>query len=114
MLAEAIRRGWQITPERKRDYFASLDQAIRDLPAIHDPKARGMIAASCARVLVAEQDQALKDLHHVERLDAERGIVRLKMERAEEGKPNDSLRIILPPEQPMPMPEWMKRAKGVG
>ncbi len=73
LLGQAIRRGWQITPERKRQYFAALDQTVRDLDGIEDPAKRGQVAAQCVRVLVAEQDAALRDLHQQEkdkRLDA--------------------------------------------
>ena len=35
--------------------------------------------------------------------------MRLKMQRAEEGKPNDSVAFMLAPEMPMPMPEWMRK-----
>lgn len=66
MLAEAIRRGWQITPERKRQYFAALDEAIRSLPDVPTATDRASIAVQCTRVLVQEQAAALKDLHKLE------------------------------------------------
>jgi hypothetical protein len=114
MLAEAIRRGWQISPERKRAYFAALDRVVENIDQIADPSKRAQAAAQCARVLVAEQAAVMRDLHHIERMQHEDGMLDLRMRRAESGLPNDSLAIILAPEQPMPMPSWMREAKGVG
>jgi hypothetical protein len=112
-IAKAIRNGWQIDPERKRLYFEALDRAVlNDLQAIEDPHKRAIAAASCARVLVAEQGQALKDVHHKEDIDQQNGVMILKQQRAEMGLPNDSLAVILPPTTQTPMPAWMERMKG--
>src|SRR5829696_1453763 len=68
MLAEAIRRGWQVTPQRKAAYFAALDRVVEDIDKIPDPSKRAQAAAQCARVLVAEQSAVMRDLHHIERM----------------------------------------------
>ena len=107
MLAEAIRRGWQISPERKRRYFAALDRVVENIDQIADPSKRAQAAAQCARVIVAEQAAALRDLHHTERMQHESGILDLKMTRAEEGKPNDCVAIKLTPVRELPLPAWM-------
>src|SRR4051812_14119042 len=104
MLAEALRRGWQVTPTRKSQYFAALDDAIRNLGQIEDTEKRSRIAAQCARVLVAEQGQALRDIHHIEQMQHESGILDLRMRRAEEGKPNDCLAIQMTPVRELPLP----------
>jgi hypothetical protein len=108
MLAEAIRRGWQISPERKRRYFDALDRVVENIDQIADPSKRAQAAAQCARVLVAEQSAALRDLHHTERLQHESGILDLRMKRAEQGKPNDCIAVQLTPVRELAMPEWMR------
>ncbi len=113
-LAEAIRRGWQVDPERKRQWFEAMDREMKNVQSVQDPKDRAQIVIGCNRVLQSEQSAAVRDIHHVERLEQENGIMKLKMQRAEEGIPNDSMAIVLPPEMPMPMPLWMREAKGVG
>jgi hypothetical protein len=109
MLAEAIRRGWQISPERKRRYFDALDRVVENIDQIADPSKRAQAAAQCARVLVAEQSAAIRDLHHTERMQHEAGILDLRMRRAEEGKPNDLIehRVQMTPVRELPMPAWM-------
>ena len=64
VLAEELRSGWQVTPERKRAYFGALDEVVRTLDKIEDPAKRAQAASQCARVLVAEQTAAIRDLHH--------------------------------------------------
>jgi hypothetical protein len=77
MFARAIERGWSVSPARKAAYFAALDNVVREAAGMAESpvtlEARGKIIVSAARVLVAEQGQALKDLQKVdeyERIDA--------------------------------------------
>jgi hypothetical protein len=108
-LAEAIRRGWEITPERKAQYFEQLDRVMANLDAITDPMRRAKCVAQCTRVLVAEQGQALRDLHHTERLQHEAGILDLRLRRAEEGKPNDCVAVQLQtPVRELPLPDGLR------
>lgn len=109
LLAEALRRGWQISPERKRQYFAALDEAVRNLPDIKDASRRVQATAQCARVLVAEQGQAMRDVHHIESLQHEAGILNLRMSRAEEGKPNDCVEVQhVTPVRELPLPDALR------
>lgn len=109
LLAKAIHNGWMVSPKRKAAYFAALDKAVNDLPTIQDPAMRAKIAAMAARVLVAEQGQALRDVHHVERMEYEQGVLNLKMVRAEAGKPNDSVVVIpMTPVEELPLPDALK------
>jgi hypothetical protein len=75
MLAEEVRLDWQISPERKCAYFTALDRVVENIDQITDPGQRGVIAVSCVRVLLIEQSHALRDLHHIERLRHEAGIL---------------------------------------
>jgi hypothetical protein len=102
-LARAIRNSWQIDPDRKRRYFEALDEIVANLHTISDPAQRAKAATQAARVLIAEQGQALRDIHHRERLEAERGILDLKISRAEGGKPNDCVSIVTPVRE-LPLP----------
>lgn len=104
MLSEAIRRGWQVTPERKKKYFEALDEAVDNLGQIADRGKRAQVATQCARVLVQEQAAALRDIHHTEQLQHEDGVLDLRMRRAEEGLPNDSLTVQVTPVEQLPLP----------
>ncbi len=70
-LIRAIRGNWSITPERKRAYFAALDEVIRR--ADPDDKAGQIAIVQAVKALLTEQGHAMKDLHVLEerdRLDA--------------------------------------------
>ncbi len=89
LLAEAIRRGWQINPERKQTYFAALDDLIRDAgerPFVE--QAAVVIAAN--RLLQMEQSSALKRLHKLE-----------EYERLDAGKPTAKTQHILVSDTPI-------------
>lgn len=83
-LAEAIRRGWQINPERKRAYFESLDRAREKLVEIEDPVDLAMATARVMAPLMAEQAAALDDLQQRE-----------KDERIDAGKPTELAGVFL-------------------
>ncbi len=77
-----------------------------------DPKSARRTKLIAAKALGLFAAHNLKDTHHLERIDQENGIMILKQQRAEQGLPNDSLAVILPPTTQTPMPAWMERMKG--
>lgn len=114
MLAVALRNGWQVTPERKQKYFAAMDKAIDEIH-LAPPERRAIIAAQCTRVLVAEQGQQLRDIHHTEHMQHEDGILDLRLRRADEGKPSEIIGIQIAPSEELPLPPSLAgyRLKGM-
>lgn len=71
-LAQAIRRGWAVDPDRKARYMAALDDLIRSSGDL-DAKDRAQLVIGANRIYQLEQAAALKDLHqqeHDARIDA--------------------------------------------
>lgn len=105
MTERAVRNGWAIPPEEKR-------KIVEQMTALAtDPKTRPRSRSIAVRVLAQLDSLDLRDRHHVERLEANAGIVRLRMQRAEEGLPNDSMAIITAPVEELPLPAWLREAK---
>lgn len=85
-----------------------------------DPQAPRRTRLMAIRVMSLMHGQNQSDVHHVESLDhareklaAEQGITRLKMERAEQGKPNDSLAIVAPVVNQLPLPDYLRKRAGL-
>ncbi len=71
---------------------------------INDPRRPWRTRLAAIRTLATLTGQDQHDLHHVERLRAEQGILNLKMARAEEGKPNDLVAVQVVPVRELPLP----------
>ncbi len=102
LIRRTASRGYLVTTEERARTVACCIQCM------DDPKRpwRTRLAAIRALAVLTGQDQ--HDMHHVERLEAERGIVNLKMTRAEEGKPNDSVAVLVTPVEELPLPEALR------
>ena len=87
----------RITPEEREKAIATLTRTIDQARSF-----RLRIAAS--RALSAFESTEVRDVHHIERMQHEAGILDLRMKRAEEGKPNDSIAVHLVPVQELPLP----------
>lgn len=96
----AVRRGWSVPPEAIADAI----ETARIITADPTANRRAKLRAGALLRQFVQLDQ--EDLHHRERLDAEQGIVRLKMERAEQGLAND-LVAIAPGAQQLPLPPYL-------
>lgn len=95
--AEAIRSGWIIDPETKRLGVAACRSAIEWENAQEKPNMRRVKSAMA--VINAEQALAVKDLHHLERMEG------IRLERAEEYKRLDegklTERVEVSPAEPI-------------
>lgn len=79
-----------------------------------DPKANRRTRLVAIRVMGLLRNDTVRDLQHRERIEydrskfeAEMGIVRVKMDRAEQGLPNDSVAVILPAVNQLPLPKHL-------
>lgn len=91
-------RGALIKPAERQASIDMLNAIIADLKV---PR-RTRITAS--RALAALEAIELRDLHHTERLQHEAGILDLRMKRAEQGLPNDSVALVPAPVRELPLP----------
>lgn len=107
LIERAIRAGWKI-PETTLEETPKVMQEI-----VASPKSNRRNKIAATRALIAMGSSNLRDIHHVEKLEAEAGIIRLKMQRAEEGKPNDSVAIVVPVKNQLPLPEYLRDRSGL-
>lgn len=104
-LRRAIRERWEIPPETLRTVPTVL-QAIID-----DPRTTKRTRIMASRALGQFKADNQRDLHHIERLQHESGILDLRMRRAEEGKSNDCIAITTPPVRELPLPDAMRKMR---
>ncbi len=102
MTERALRQGWPISDEKRREITEQMTKLASA------PETRPRTRAMAVRVLAQLDSLNLRDQHHVERLEAERGIVHLRMQRAEEGKPNDCVAVQVTPVRELPLPDAMR------
>lgn len=101
---QAIRCRWPISPEQRQK---CVDIATE---IANDPKSTRRAKTAALRVLAQFDSITQRDVAHVEKMDQEMGIMKIRQDRAEQGLPNDSIAIqVLPPPTVMPAPAWMNR-----
>lgn len=100
-LTSAVRRRWTV-PRDALDAALAMSTQI-----IADPRTPRRTRITAAKFISTMARMDLEDLHHRERLDAEQGIVRLKMERAEQGLANDLVAISPTGSQQLPLPPYL-------
>ena len=96
---------WPITPKMQADSVAELDRQINSPTLKERVKARAILA------MHKLQDQNMKERHHRENLEAQQGMMKLRMDRAEQGLPNDAVavQVTIPPPTVAPLPAWAER-----
>jgi hypothetical protein len=60
LLGKALRNNWAVTPERKRAYFAAIDEVIRNADLIECAAKRGMVVSLSVRCLLMEQQHMVQ------------------------------------------------------
>ena len=96
-------------PTTNREAWGITSDMLKRVPAemlaiIDDPKATRRAKTAAARALAQLHANNLRDLHHIEKIRHEDGILDLRMRRAEEGKPNDCIAIRVTPVRELPLP----------
>jgi hypothetical protein len=82
------------------------------LVVMRDSKTTKRTKIAAVRALAALDAINLRDIHHVERMQHEAGILDLRMRRAEEGKPNDCVAVKqLAPFVELPLPDDLKHMR---
>lgn len=99
---EPERQRWTMPQEMRDRLLRFLDEMV------HNPKKRASLRLSAAKLIARINQQNLSDIQHIDNLEAQAGLFRLRAQRAEAGKPNDSLAVIVPPVQQMPLPQYLE------
>jgi hypothetical protein len=90
-LAEAIRRNWPIIASRIPRYLAACDAVIRETDPSDPAGARAI--AQCTAVVANLHGQAVRDLHHVEKMaHVAEGGVTARVEIVKPAADHDALR----------------------
>lgn len=104
LLRRAARERWNVPAKTLESAPAAMDKIINDEKSTRSKK------ISAARAVVAMVAANNRDVHHIEKLEQERGMVEIRQQRADEGKAEAVIGVqVLPTPAAAPVAAWMKR-----